>query len=597
MTTSFRISLLFLAGLLGSPVAAQVTRLVSIPSSGGLGDLASSQPAISADGRYIAFQSLATNLVPGDTNDRMDIFVRDLVAGTMEIVSVDSSGAIGNDHSDKPVISADGRYIAFQSYATNLIPSDPYFDRDVYVHDRVTGTTEKVNLTSTGGQTVSGTSSGPSISADGRYVAFQSEASDLVTGDTNGKQDVFVRDLVAGTTARVSLSTAGIQGDEPSLTAKISADGRFVAFSSFATNLVLDDGSINTDVFVHDRLTNETERASVASDGTSALGYSTVGAISADGRFVAFTSEASNLVANDTNGRSDTFLRDRHLETTRRVSLNTGEGQGNGSTFARSISADGRFVVMQSDARNLVPGDVNGVVDVLVRDRLNNTMQRMSLDSAGAQANVGSFNPVISADGRWVAFQTSASNLIPVDYNGQPDVFVRDREAADFSIMCDPGVGGVANCPCSNPPSGRSRGCDNSSATGGAALTASGMTELSADSLVFTTSGEKPTALSIVLQGTVFADTGIVYGQGVRCVSGSLKRLYAKSAVGGSITAPDFGAGDQSVSARSAAKGDVIQPGQPRWYMVYYRDNTVLGGCPSSSTFNTTQTGMVSWAP
>jgi hypothetical protein len=176
-------------------------------------------------------------------------------------------------------------------------------------------------------------------------------------------------------------------------------------------------------------------------------------------------------------------------------------------------------------------------------------------------------------------------------------VFVRDRDAPSFSSLCDPGVAGYAVCPCSNPPGGPTRGCDNSSGTGGAVLSASGVTSLSSDSLVFTTSGEKPSALSIVLQGNAFLPGGAPYGQGIRCVVGTLKRLYSKSAVAGSITAPDFGAGNPSVSAQSAAKGDTIQAGQSRWYMVYYRDPNVLGGCPASSTFNATQTGMVTWAP
>jgi len=153
----------------------------------------------------------------------------------------------------------------------------------------------------------------------------------------------------------------------------------------------------------------------------------------------------------------------------------------------------------------------------------------------------------------------------------------------------------VIACPCANPPGGAGRGCDNSSATGGAALSASGVAYLSSDSLVLTTSGERPTAFSIVLQGNTLLANGVVYGQGVRCVGGALKRLFSKNAVAGGITAPDFGAGDPSISARSAAKGDVIMAGQSRWYLVYYRDPVVLGGCPAGSTFNATQTGQVTW--
>jgi len=164
-----------------------------------------------------------------------------------------------------------------------------------------------------------------------------------------------------------------------------------------------------------------------------------------------------------------------------------------------------------------------------------------------------------------------------------------------FTSLCDPGAGGVIPCPCANAPVNSGRGCNNSAATGGANLSGGGVAHLAADTLFFTTAGEKPTATSILMQGTASPANGVVYGQGVRCVGGSLKRLFVKAAVGGSILAPNFAGGDPSVSARSAAKGDTILAGQNRWYLVYYRDPTVLGGCPSSSTFNATQTGLVTW--
>ncbi len=161
--------------------------------------------------------------------------------------------------------------------------------------------------------------------------------------------------------------------------------------------------------------------------------------------------------------------------------------------------------------------------------------------------------------------------------------------------FCEPGVAGVIPCPCTNPPSGSARGCNNSSATGGASLTATGFSSLGGDTLVFTTAGEKPTATSIVLQGTAFSPAGLVFGQGIRCVAGNLRRLYVKNAVLGSITAP---AGlDPTVSARSAALGDVIAAGSSRYYGVYYRDPIVLGGCPATSTFNITNQLAVYWTP
>ncbi|HEX6941511.1 MAG TPA: hypothetical protein VF128_01220, partial [Gemmatimonadaceae bacterium] len=191
-----------------------------------------------------------------------------------------------------------------------------------------------------------------------------------------------------------------------------------------------------------------------------------------------------------------------------------------------------------------------------------------------------------------------STNLVQGDTNGVADVFLRDRLGGpDFTSVCDPGVGGVIACPCSNPPSGPGRGCENSASTGGAVLSATGGTYLSSDSLVFTTSGERPAALSIVTQWTGSNAAGASFGQGVRCTSGAFERLYTKSAAGGGIAAPDFGAGELQVSARSAALGDAIVAGQSRWHFVYYRDPIVIGGCPSSSTFNATQTGQVTWSP
>jgi hypothetical protein len=163
--------------------------------------------------------------------------------------------------------------------------------------------------------------------------------------------------------------------------------------------------------------------------------------------------------------------------------------------------------------------------------------------------------------------------------------------------MCDPGVGGVMTCPCGNPQDGLNRGCDNSAATTGAALTGAGSASLGADSLVFTTGGEKPTALSILLQGKAFSSTGFVYGQGIRCVNTTLKRLFSRNASSGSVTLPNFGGGDPSVSAKSALKGDTILSGESRFYLIYYRDPAILGGCPSTSGFNATQTGEVAWQP
>ncbi len=229
---------------------AQGTWRVSADSSGVDGNGGSYEPSISGDGRFVAFWSPATNLVPGDTNSKEDVFVHDRQSGTTTRVSVDSLGVQGNGASLFPSISGDGRFVAFQSRATNLVPGDTNGWSDVFVHDRQTGTTTRVSVDSSG---VQGNldSSFPSISGDGRFVAFYSFANNLVSGDTNGRADVLVHDRQSGTTTRVSIDSSGIQGKSLSEHPSISGDGRFVAFESAATNLVPGDTNAKRDVFVH----------------------------------------------------------------------------------------------------------------------------------------------------------------------------------------------------------------------------------------------------------------------------------------------------------------------------------------------------------
>jgi len=385
----------------------------------------------SADGRYIAFVSNATNLVPGDTNGDRDIFVRDRQSGTTTRVSVSSSGAQGNHNSHGlPTISSDGRYVGFSSFATNLVSGDANAKEDVFVHDRQDGSTVLVSLNSAEEQG-NEFSEDPSISADGRYVAFHSRASNLVTGDTNGDDDIFRRDLQDGTTERVSVSSAGVQGNasadrEPS----VSADGRYVAFSSSATNLVANDNNAEGDVFVRDMQSGATQRVSISSVGGEGDSRSLAPGMSADGRYVAFQSLASNLVTGDTNYRPDVFVRDLLGGTTQRVSVNSANAEGNSDSWGPWISADGRYVAFTSYASNLVAGDTNGISDVFLRDRQSGSTERVSVSSAGTQGNLSSFLPSASSDGRFVFFLSAATNLVPGDTNGEWDIFVRDRQGA-----------------------------------------------------------------------------------------------------------------------------------------------------------------------
>jgi hypothetical protein len=432
-----------LSVLMASMALAQTTTLVSVNSTGtATGNGLSLDPVMSADGRFVAFGSDATDLVTTpDNNNREDIFVRDLQTNTTRLVSVNSAGnAAGNSGSGLPVISADGRFVAFLSSATDLVTTiDNNNDVDIFVRDLQTNTTRLVSVNRSGtatGNHASG-SDNPVMSADGRFVAFLSSATDLVTtNDNDNSIDIFVRDLQTNTTELVSINSSGIAtGNGGSGDAVISADGRFVAFVSIATDLVTtSDNNNNVDIFVRDLQTNTTELVSVNSAGNAA-GNSDSGlpVISADGRFVAFGSHATDLVTtSDNNNDFDAFVRDLQTNTTKLVSVNgSGTATGNAGSGATVISADGRFVAFNSDATDLVTtSDSNNDLDAFVRDLQTNTTKLVSINSSGtATGNTGSGAEAISADGRFVAFATFATNLVTTpDNNNDIDIFVRDLQ-------------------------------------------------------------------------------------------------------------------------------------------------------------------------
>lgn len=598
--TGFRIAVFVLAV---SNAWGQVTSRVSVDSAGNPGNGVSGSAVISNDGRWVVFESRADNLVPADVNGNQDVFVHDRWTGTTECVSVNSSGALGNDYSYASSISADGRYVGFWSYASNLVPGDTNDFGDVFVRDLWNGTTEILSV-DVNGIHGDGDSMGPALSDDGRYAVFVSRAVNLVPGGSNGYEQVYLRDTQNGTIDLVSISTSGALAAFDANGGSVSADGRRVVFQSMATNLVPGDTNGENDIFVRDLQAGTTARVNVATDGTQAAGFSVQCTISSDGRIVAFWSSAPNLVSGDTNGSADVFVRDLQNSTTERVNLNSNGAQTYGDALiyaGLSVSADGRCVAFVSAANNLCLGDTNSLRDIFVRDRQLGTTERASVNSGGGQALGGhSYGASLSGDGRFVAFASASTNMVPWDTNGIYDVFVRDRlpgaGTTAFTSVCEPGSDGVVACPCGNSAAGAGSGCDNSAATGGAILTATGITGVTTDGLVFHTSGEPLNALSVLAQGNAFLPSGAVYGQGVRCVAGTVKRLYSRSAAGGSLVIPNLPGGDVPVSVRSAAKGDRIQAGESRWYFVFYRDPTVLGGCPASSTFNATQTGRVDWS-
>jgi Tol biopolymer transport system component len=421
--------------LVGQPALAHppgVTERVSVSSQGTAGDNDSSLAAVSADGRFVAFVSLASTLVPGDTNGTSDVFVRDGVTGTTVRVSVDSRGrqSTGGDAGGvldtnwgAPAISADGRYVAFASSATNLVKGDRNRVADVFVRDRVAGTTERVSVASRKLE-ANGENSQPAISADGRFVAFASFADNLVPDDTNFTSDVFVVDRTGGGPQRVSVSNTSQQGENRSESPTISADGRFVAFMSSSDALVPGDGDGAADVFVRDRAAATTEGISVAPTASGFGATSSSPAITPDGRFVAFDSWEPDLVPGDANNSFDVFVRDRATGGLERVSVSSAGVEGNDWSLAPSVSSDGNLVAFHSFAGNLVAGDDNFDFDVFVRDRASGTTVRASVRSDGSQGglSLGSQNPSISGDGRVVAFESEA-DLVPADTGFPVDVF------------------------------------------------------------------------------------------------------------------------------------------------------------------------------
>lgn len=444
--------------LAAAPAAAQTgfTERVSVnfslvqgngPSGSGQGQAV----AVSGDGRVVAFLSSATNLVSGDTNGFHDAFVRDLDLELTQRVSVGSGAIQVNADVTSVQISHDGRFVAFTTEASNLSQLDTNGLSDVYLRDRQSLTTTLVSRVPGG---VGGNSSswGSDISADGRYVSFTSLASNLVPGDTNGEGDVFVFDRVANSISRVSVNSSGGQGAAISYGGALSADGRYVVFLTRGNHIGFSFMTPFDDIVVHDRMTGSSTLA-----GPNALlgmhwdAHPEDPTISDDGRYVAFHSAASNVVASDTNGQSDVFVWDRQAAAPIPLTTIPGVLVGDGASLDARISADGLRVVFESLASNLVPGDTNGSGDIFVAGVLDGTRTRVNLSNSDAQSSGIVGHSDLSANGARVAFVSSAADLVPGDTNFMYDVFARLSgslppivycESDDNSLGCAPSISG-----------------------------------------------------------------------------------------------------------------------------------------------------------
>lgn len=390
-------SFLLLITLLGAAIvvviaAAEVeeaTRRITLAADGGPADGNSSVPSVSHDGRFVAFQSAATNLVDGDTNDVYDVFVYDRTTGATTRVSVDSAGAEADGASWQPSISADGRYVAFTSAATNLVDGDTNAVSDVFVHDRETGTTERVSVDHEGSET-DRASGGSAISADGMIVVFTCLDGALDAAHEEG--GLFVRDRAAGTTQWIA------EGARPS----VSADGRSIAFVS--------EGGI----FVHDRESGETERVSVDPNGVPANADSDWPVIDAGGNLVAFHSLATNLAPGSHAGW-DVYVHERATRTTTLVSVDDAGTPANDFSFFPSMSADGTIVVFTSMADNLAPEGDTGSWGLFVHDRAAGTTRRLPVETG---IDDDTYDHAVSGDGRLVAFASMSRD--PADPEALP---------------------------------------------------------------------------------------------------------------------------------------------------------------------------------
>ncbi len=553
------LSLTSLLALNGFAAAQTTSRLSETLQMQQPGNADSGRAYVSADGRYVAFESEADNLVAGDTNGVSDVFIRDLVGGWLHRVSI-STGDVQADGASGVhgvAVSANGDFVAFASRANNFVAGHTGAFNDIFVRDRGFHRTAWVSVNKDGVE-ANGDSEWPSISADGRYVVFQSTANDLVAGDA-AWTDVFVRDTVANTTTRVSVDPQGGSANAHAIVGAgaISADGRFVVFSSVASNLVAGDTNGMGDIFVRDMQSGTTQRVSLGLGGAQANAMSYQPAISANGRHVIFRSDASNLVAGDTNAMGDVFTFDRNTGVTERVSVASDGTQGNflSGLDAVSISLDGRFACFASFATNLVPFDTNNMPDVFVHDSLTGVTERVSVHLAGAQSNGACEGASMSRDGQVIAFWSSATTLVDGPSGGSRHVYAHNR--ADFDV--------VGYCTGSQS----ANGC-TSVISGLGFPTVSGNVELTL--LVTDIDAGRQGMIFYGIDNTAFAPTP--WGSGFLCVKAPLQRTPIQTTFG----EPFSCAGEillnwsDYMTSHPSALGNPLQVGKHFYAQGWHRD-------------------------
>jgi Tol biopolymer transport system component len=449
----------FMVACSAFPMAsAQTVELVSVAADGTPADGPCSAPSLSADGNLVVFESLADNLVPGDTNGKRDIFLRDRVAQTTRRISVDSSGAEANGDSFNPEVSGDGRFVVFRSFASNLTSWGAGGHSHIFVHELATGVTthESRSATAIG----DGDSVEPHLSADGRFVVFASLAKNLVTGDTNNYSDVFLRDRIADSIVRVSVEPNGKQGVYASIYPSISGNGSHVAFATPLAYGDPNDTVDHMDVVIRDLATGTYTSVSVATYGTYGNDDSIKPVVSNDGTRVLFLSKASNFIPGDTAYRSeDAFVRDLVAGTTSAVNVDSDgrffDEQSNAHLWHATLSSDGRCAAFDT-ILPILPDDAWDGIDVYLRDLETPLTTRQSLAFDLSPGDGDSTEGALDFDGSSVAFASLATNLVPGGTDGQKLIFVRDRPMADATWSNYgagwPGTRGIPNLSAAADP-------------------------------------------------------------------------------------------------------------------------------------------------
>lgn len=549
---------------LGALAAAQTTsRLSETLQTQQAGNADSGRAYVSADGGFVAFQSDADNLVAGDTNGVSDVFVRDFASGWLTRVSLATGGAQadGDCGLHGVAVSANGDFVAFSSTATNLTAGHTGAFEDIFLRDRGFQRTTLISVNKNGGP-ANGDSEWPSISADGRYVVFQSSANDLVNNDT-AWTDVFVRDTIANTTTRVNVTSLGNQANAHAVVGAgaISADGRYVVFTSVASNLIDSDTNGLSDVYLRDVQLGVTERISVGLNGAQPNGMSFQPAISANGRHVIFRSDASNLVAGDTNGWGDVFTFDRVTGVTKRVSVASDGRQADflSGLDAVSISLDGRYSCFASFATNLVPFDTNLRPDIFVHDALTGVTERVSVHLAGAQSDAACEGASMSRDGQVIAFWSRATTLIDGASGTERHVYAHNRAPFDVVEYCT--------------ASQSSNGC-TSSLSGLGFPTVSGAVQL--DLQAFDVDAGRQGMIFYGIDNTAYAPTP--WGSGFLCVKAPTQRTPVQTTSGEPLSCAGTFTLNWSdyMAANPGALGNPLQAGQHFYAQAWHRDPNSL---------------------